>query len=293
MSTISHKNIYCRNLNTAYLEGLPEGEPRGIYFFIHGCPDDAMIWKNLMERFRKEGFIVLAPYLRGIEKSEAPLEKSSTRYTPESVTLDHLEVLAEYDQTLPVTVVCHDMGSVSGWELARQLGKRLKRLVAINSPDSLTLLKQFRKTSQIKKSWYIGLIQTGKAAELVYSKFKKPLIKRSLVKGEYPELDEEKIQKSIEVFPKFMPHYREAFVDVPKRLIKNVGKKLHLLTGEHLIESPMILWGIRDPFLNIPTAKDLSSVAIKPEIRVLDGGHWLPLEKEDDVFRLMMKKSSP
>lgn len=290
--SIVQKNLYCRNLNTSYLEGLPEGEARGIYFFIHGCPDDATIWAKLMERFQNEGLIVLAPFLRGIDKSEAPLAKDSGRYTPEAVTLDHLEVLAQYDSSLPVTVICHDMGSVSGWELARQLGKRLNRLVAINSPDSLTLLKQFRKTSQIKKSWYIGLIQTGKIAEMVFKGFKKPLMSKNLIKGNYPELDDEKINKAIEDFPKFLPHYREAFVDVPKRLMLKVASSVKLAPEAHLIESPMLLWGIHDPFLNIPTAKDLSTVATKPEIRVLEGGHWLPLEKEDDVFRLI-KKSVP
>ena len=290
--SIVQKNLYCRNLNTSYLEGLPEGEARGIYFFIHGCPDDATIWTKLMERFRSEGLIVVAPFLRGIDKSEAPLAKDSGRYTPEAVTLDHLEVIAQYDVNLPVTVICHDMGSVSGWELARQLGKRLNRLVAINSPDSMTLLKQFRKTSQIKKSWYIGLIQTGKVAELVFSRFKNPLMSKNLIKGNYPELDDEKINKAIEDFPKFLPHYREAFIDVPKRLFDSALSSVKLAPEAHLIDSPVILWGIHDPFLNIPTAKDLSTVAIKPEIRVLDGGHWLQLEKEDDVFRLI-KKSVP
>lgn len=234
-----------------------------------------------MERFLGEGYIVLAPYLRGIEKSEAPIGKDSSRYSPDSVTLDHLEILALYDSSLPVTVICHDMGSVSGWELARRLGTRLKKLVAINSPDSLTLMKQFRKTSQIKKSWYIGLIQAGRLAELVFAGFKKPLIRKNLMSGNYPALDDEKITKAIELFPKFLPHYREAFKAFPKKLIEK----------KNLIDSPIILWGNRDPFLNIPTAKDLALVAARPEIRVLEGGHWLPIEREEDVFRLMKKSA--
>ncbi len=279
MSEIKAKEIQCRGLKTSYLVGVPKSEVKGILFFIHGCPDNHLIWKNLMNRFYKEGYLVLAPNLRGIDKSEAPTDKKRSRYSKDSLALDHLELISHYGQDLPVTVVCHDIGSVSGWELARRLGPRLKKLVAINSPDPMTLFYQFRKISQVKKSWYIAFFQTGKIVELFFDKYKVPLAEKTLKLGRYPEITPERVQEAANLFISFLPHYRAAFAELPTRFLKKTS----------LVDKPMLLWGNKDPFLNIPTQKDLKTVAKFPEIRVLEGGHWLFLEKEDDVFRLIQK----
>lgn len=279
MSLIS-KHLFCRGLKTVYLEGMPLENTKEILFFIHGCPDSPEIWTSLMEKFVAEGYLVLAPALRGVGGSDAPRDGKIARYGKDSLSLDHLEILSLYDQQKPITVICHDIGSVSGWELARKLGPRLKKLVAINSPDPMILLNQFRKMSQLKKSWYIFIFQTGKLVEYIFSRYRKTLAKNTLKLGRFPDITPESIQTAAQNLPNFLPHYRAAFLDLPKRFFK----------PDVLIEKPRIICSQNDPFLNVPSARDLKNVAKFPEIRVLEGGHWLFLDKEEDLFRLIQKE---
>src|SRR5215218_9100946 len=59
------------------------GEPgRPLMVFLHGFPEAAFIWDELMEYFSSPehgGFRCVAPNLRGFEKSSAPAEVSAYR----------------------------------------------------------------------------------------------------------------------------------------------------------------------------------------------------------------------
>lgn len=288
MSVVKLIERNCRGLKTPYYT-TPQDKNKGIILFLHGCPDTAEVWVKLMDRMYEEGYISFAPFMRGIDISEKPNRKNKFRYSKDSQILDLLELLAEFPKELKVTIVCHDLGSVLGWELARKIKDRLYRLVSINSPDPLTLLKQMRRKSQIKKSWYIAAIQLGRPMEFILRRFQQPLMKRALRLGKYPLVTDEIVNASAKRFMDFIPHYQLAFSDLPKRLKDSGLNVLLKRPNESILKSPLIIWGNKDPFLNIPTANDLSMVCENPEIRVLEGGHWLPIEKIEDISRLLLK----
>lgn len=83
----------------AYLQPLPHGitlscraaGPRGrpVLFFLHGFPEGAFIWDEILEHFAKEengGYRCVAPNLRGFERSSAPPEVSA--YRPKHLVQD-------------------------------------------------------------------------------------------------------------------------------------------------------------------------------------------------------------
>ena len=56
------------------------GEPgRPVLMFLHGFPEAAFVWDELLEHFAGAGYRCVAPNLRGYEKSRAPAEVSAYR----------------------------------------------------------------------------------------------------------------------------------------------------------------------------------------------------------------------
>ena len=55
---------------------------RPVLMFLHGFPEAAFVWDELLEHFAKPehgGYRCVAPNLRGFEKSSAPAEVSAYR----------------------------------------------------------------------------------------------------------------------------------------------------------------------------------------------------------------------
>lgn len=281
MDSLTLKIKNCRGLKTPYYVLNGANPSAALIFLFHGCPDGPEVWFPLIEKFKGGSNTVIAPFLRGIGESEG--SKDNDRYSVEAQILDVLEILNDFPKENKIIVVCHDLGSVLGWELARKLENRLHRLIAINSPDPVTLLDQMKTPSQLKKSWYIFPIQLENLSKLVLGKFKIPLMRNALIKGKYPDLNNEIIEKKAKYFFQFIPHYQKALRFMARQKFKQIN------AGIKKVQSPLVICSTEDAFLNIPTVKNLKSVSIDPELRVIEGGHWSPLERTDEIFRLVSK----
>ena len=263
-----------RGLQTAWLEESSDSiKPDApIYFFIHGVPDTPECWRAQLDHFKQHG-IAVAPYLRGIEPSLPTRRKS--RYSPDGVALDHLEILNRVDPKghRRVVVIGHDLGGPHAWHLASLLGVRLSHLVVINAP-SITLLwrRILASTKQMRKSWYVAFFQLPWISNW-YTKTNSANLVRQVYRAggiQNPGYDSPGIEP-------FLEHYRQGIRDLPRALKK----------GEKISAPTLVLWGEKDAFLEVPTVAELREVAVSPVIRILPGNHWIQHEMPEKVNHLI------
>src|SRR6478736_680464 len=112
--------------------------------FLHGFPEAAFIWDELLEYFAPPehgGFRCVAPNLRGFEKSSSPTEVSAYRAHLLVQNVADISASENPEGTIEV-LVAHDWGGAFGWGYANHHGDKLGRLVIINSPHPGTFTRE-------------------------------------------------------------------------------------------------------------------------------------------------------
>lgn len=117
---------------------------RPLMVFLHGFPEAAFIWDELLEYFaspKHGGYRCVAPNLRGFEKSSSPTEVSAYRA---HLLVQDIEQLAQSENAdgRIEALVAHDWGGAFGWGYANQHPDKLGKLVIINSPHPGTFTRE-------------------------------------------------------------------------------------------------------------------------------------------------------
>ena len=115
-------------VNGIRLNMIVEGEGNPV-ILLHGFPDSAYLWRNQIKALAGNGYMVIAPDLRGFGDSDAPPGKKN--YTFDIITNDVIALL-DLLGIRKVSVVGHDLGAVVGWLLAVRYPERLFRYVAVS-----------------------------------------------------------------------------------------------------------------------------------------------------------------
>lgn len=272
---VKAKNI--RGLETSWIEVKPAKLKASapIVFLVHGFPDEADVWEHQLGHF-KQKYLVVAPYNRGVGKSAKA--DHSRRYCPESILLDHLDILRTIDPKgkRKVFVVGHDIGTLYAWNLAQHLEDRCLGLVIINGASLEQFATRFKNPRQIIKSWYIWLLQLPSSHKL-WQRFEPELIKRAYAKGGL------KIKHHPRGLEQTTLHYKEAFKQIVSHLL-HPDKKT-----EKVKRPVLVLCSDDDPFLETPTINELEMIADDYTIRFLQGGHWVHHSRPERVHQLIDK----
>lgn len=143
---------------------------RPLMVFLHGFPEAAFIWDELLEYFARPehgGYRCVAPNLRGFEKSSSPKEVEA--YKMHLLIQDVLELAkTESGDGHIDTLVAHDWGGAFGWGLAAAFPARVGRLVIINSPHPGVFTRELRTNpDQQKASAYMNFLAQPKAEEML------------------------------------------------------------------------------------------------------------------------------
>jgi epoxide hydrolase 4 len=114
---------------------------RPVLMFLHGFPEAAFAWDEMLEHFAARGYRCVAPNLRGYEKSSQPADVQ--QYRPKHIAQD-IAALIEAEGAPVECLVAHDWGGAVAWHLANRQPQLLKRLAIINSPHPGTFLRDLR-----------------------------------------------------------------------------------------------------------------------------------------------------
>ncbi|MGE0330482.1 MAG: alpha/beta fold hydrolase [Ramlibacter sp.] len=119
---------------------------RPVLVFLHGFPEAAFVWDELLEHFSKAengGWRCVAPNLRGFEQSSAPVDVSA--YRPKHLVQDIAALIASESPGGPIEcLVAHDWGGAVAWNLANQQPQLIRRLAIVNSPHPGTFLRELK-----------------------------------------------------------------------------------------------------------------------------------------------------
>jgi len=143
---------------------------RPLMVFLHGFPEAAFIWDELLEHFAQPahgGYRCIAPNLRGFERSTSPAEVEAYRAHLLLQDIRELAATESADGRID-TLVAHDWGGAFGWGFANALPQLLGRLVIINSPHPGTFLRELRDNpAQQQASAYMNFLSRPDAEALL------------------------------------------------------------------------------------------------------------------------------
>jgi epoxide hydrolase 4 len=145
------------------------GEPgRPALVFLHGFPEAAFVWDELLEHFARPGnggYRCIAPNLRGYEKSSQPADVKSYRA---KYLVQDIAALIRAEGAPIECLVAHDWGGAVGWNLANQLPELTKKLAIINSPHPGTFLRDLKSSpTQQAASAYMNFLIRPDAEKLL------------------------------------------------------------------------------------------------------------------------------
>lgn len=143
--------------------GSPQARQRAL--FLHGFPEAAFIWDDIMAALGGPLIRCVAPNLRGFERSTAPTDVQA--YRAKHLVADIVALIEQMGAPIDL-LVAHDWGGAVAWNLAAQRPELLKHLLIINSPHPATFLRELRDNpAQQTASAYMNFLCRPDAAALL------------------------------------------------------------------------------------------------------------------------------
>jgi pimeloyl-ACP methyl ester carboxylesterase len=256
----------------------PEDGP--LVLLLHGFPARWATWREILPALAQEGFLAVAPDLRGYGESDRPAGVDS--YSVARFVEDVLAIIDAYGRDR-VFLVGHDFGGGVAWMTAMNHAERIARLAILNSVHVLGFERQIRKWSQIKKSWYVFFFLLPWLPEWWLARKDFRFVRRSLADD---GLSSSVVDDLIEgVRPPGALHatidsYRASFRDAARKRL--VPKKVELPT--------LVIWGDRerhfDPELATPPPDWVPCARVA---HVPNGSHWVHHDEPETVTRLLVE----
>lgn len=254
---------------------------------LHGFPDSRFLWRYQLPTLAAAGFRVLAPDLRGF--GDAPRPTAVRSYRRLFLIADVLGILDALG-VQRTHLVGHDWGAALTWGLAGAYPERFGRVVALSvgAPGN----PGWGTISQREKSWYFDFfLKTGVAeAALMADNWK---LFREWSRGQG---DHERHLRDLarpEALTAALNWYRAAFTrplpDDPS--IPQDSAPAPRLPSWDRIRVPVLgVWSDQDPFLLEPQMTLSAGVMDAPwrYERISGAGHWMMLDRPDEINRLLI-----
>lgn len=271
------KSAVIRRLKSAWIEAGPDDGD--IVLLLHGYPDTPECWEYQIRELSKT-YRIIAPFMRGVGDSDPG--ESVRRYGTKPVVLDLLAILDLVDPGKKRRINCvgHDLGSVYAWNLVSALGERASSMVIINGLSLGQMLKRWKYPQQLRKSWYIYLMQLPVLPELLLKAIPAQLLNLAHRMGGLEESRRPDRLKVLGALKYPVNQYRSFFRELPQVFANPTTK----------VSCPvLILWGSDDAFLMPPRMDELKSDADDVTVRILNGGHWLQRQMPEQINELLIR----
>jgi pimeloyl-ACP methyl ester carboxylesterase len=264
---------------------------RPLMMFLHGFPEAAFIWDELLEYFADPahgGYRCVAPNLRGFEQSSAPFEVAA--YKPHLLVQDIRQLAAtESADGRMAALVAHDWGGAFAWGYANAFGPQLDRLVIINSPHPGTFARELRDNpAQRQASAYMNFLARPDAEALLSADDFKRMWPFFLLMKAGPDgfgwLTESLKQQYREVWQAGLTGACNLYRVTPMKPPPE-GESIDaipLLPRERLVVNvpTFVFWGLDDAALLPGLLDGLADYVPRLEIRKVPGAtHWIVHER--------------
>lgn len=247
---------------------------------LHGFPENGSCWNPLLPSLVAAGYRVVVPDLRGYNHSDKP--KGIAAYRLNLLARDIHDLVNALGER-KATLIGHDWGGVVAFAVALLFPASVHRLVVINAPHPGRFIERLWISRQLLKSWYVFacLCPVIPEAYIRFGDFKalRALFRNDPVRPDaYPEAD---VDHYIEGFRR--PGALQAALNYYRAgVLYGFGIVRRL---RNPIECPtLILWGMKDPYLDESLLKGLDQRI--PDLRIEryeDASHWIIREYPERV----------
>lgn len=258
---------------------------RPVLMFLHGFPEAAFIWDELLEHFARPengGYRCVAPNLRGYEQSSQPADVAA--YRPKHLVQD-IAALAQVEGAPLACLVAHDWGGAVAWNFANQLPQLAQRLAIINSPHPGTFLRALQSSAkQQEASAYMNFLVRPDAEKLLREDGYRRLLAFFTHWGSAPWLTEALKARYRAVWDASLTgglnYYRASPLRPPRE--GDAAASAVTLPREMLtVDLPtLVLWGMQDAALLPELLEGLEDYVPRLTVeKVPDASHWIVHEQ--------------
>lgn len=154
--------IQANGMEFAYFEALPKADPERapLVLVLHGFPDTAWSFLDLLQRLADAGYRAVAPAMRGYAPSEIPEDGD---YSIPTLGQDVLALIEHFGADRAY-LVGHDWGAVAAYSAAALRPDRVRAIVTAAVPHLRRFLLRMSR-AQIAASHYIWKFQVPFWAE--------------------------------------------------------------------------------------------------------------------------------
>lgn len=247
---------------------------------LHGFPEYWYSWRHQLPFLASLGYRVVAPDLRGFNKSSKPAGNDSYRSEKVAADISQLIFKLGYQKA---HVVGHDWGSAVAWMFAMRHAAQLTSLSILNLPHPLRMVEGFKDWNQIKKSWYIGFFQLPLLPER-FLKYDNHWVMRWLMKNDTVRPDvfsPDDIEKFIDAF-EGQDAWRSTIAYYRALRYENLWSIEHRM--EVISKPTLILWGTQDRFLDHRFAEPAREWVTNFQLHLnTEASHWLQQDRPEWV----------
>jgi pimeloyl-ACP methyl ester carboxylesterase len=239
---------------------------------LHGWPDTAALWSEMVPDFVANGFRVAAPDLRGCGRSSKPTDTASYKM---SELVGDVACIVDALGDEPVTLVGHDWGAALAWSAATYLPQRVSSLVALSVGHPSSFYSA--GIEQQMRSWYMMLFSQDGLGEAFLRRNDYEALRRW---SGHPRADE--VIERLERDGQMSAHLRWYRANVPLNAFVVDPPVLPLL------EVPALgVWSGGDFALTERQMKQSGPYCGRgfTYVRLEGAGHWMTLEVPHDVSR--------
>ncbi len=250
---------------------------------LHGFPELNYSWRFQMPMLAAQGWRVWAANSRGYGASSKP--KGVRAYG-----LDHLcqDVAALIDASgaKEVMLIAHDWGAIIAWHFAIRNIRPLTRLIIMNVPHPKVAMREIKRWSQLRRSWYIFFFQLPWLPERVFGSKG-----ASGIKGAFVDMAVDKSRFPKEVLQTYAdaalrPGALSGMINYYRALMRYPGVSK---IGDIQLSVPtLMIWGEEDSALGIDCTVGTEQWVENLTLHTLPGvSHWVQQEAPEAVNAIM------
>ena len=245
---------------------------------LHGFPEFWFGWRLQIAPLAMAGFRVVAPDLRGYNKSSRP--EGVKAYRAETLADDVRGLIRERGAESAL-VAGHDWGGTAAWMLAMNHPEVVERLVILNAAHPRKLNEGLRHPSQLRRSWYFFYFQTPGLPEHHVRADDWQFFKHFLQDARPPYTAQE-LDRYVEAWSQ--PGAATGMINYYRSAVRH-SPKLRSISAPTLV-----IWGQRDrylgPDLAEPHRDDVPN--LDRVERLPDASHWVHHDEAERVTQLFI-----
>ena len=253
---------------------------------LHGFPGFWYSWRYQIPALADAGFHVVAPDLRGYNRSEKP--RGVSAYRIQHLVADVAGLVRHLGERR-ATLVGHDWGGIVAWYMAMVHPELVDRLAILNAPHPAVFARELFRSTQLLRSWYVGAFQVPHLPEALFRAGNYALLERVL-RTESVRADaftDEDISRYKEAVAQ--PGALTASINYYRAALR-YGKP-NLPDEAQTIEAPtLVIWGEQDPHLVVGLTEGLEEWVPRVRVsRIPEAGHWVQADAPGRVNELLME----